>query len=240
MNPRRTPELFEQDLTTLITKYNVDQVRISDADFTMDVHHMSRIANAANRVFEKTGIKPVFHCFARADEIDEEKAKILKRMNVVSLMVGYESGSDKMLNVMQKHTTKDENLKATELLKKYDIDVICGGLVVGAEGENEETLSETIQFVKELKRIDNTGTMMSTPLIPLPGSICFEKLLKKLSQEDPLKFQVLNSSDIFNLEELVELWNKYMCEVSVSRLVEFGDEIETMFPIGIKLIDLHH
>lgn len=240
MNPRRSPELFEQDLITLISKYNVDQVRISDADFTMDVRHMSRIADAANRAFDKTDIRPVFHCFARADEIDEQRAAILKRLNVVSLMIGYESGSDQMLSVMQKHTNKEMNIKSTQLLKKYGIDVICGGLVLGAEGESEATLSETIQFVKELKQVGNTGTMMATPLIPLPGSLCFERLLKKLSKENSLKFQELNNADDFDLEELVELWNKYECKIPVARLVEVANEIETIFPIGIRLIDLNH
>lgn len=240
MNPRRSPELFEQDLISLITTHQVDQVRISDADFTMDVQHMSCITEAANRAFDKTGIRPVFHCFARADEIDEKKVAILKELNVVSLMVGYESGSDQMLSVMQKHTTREMNLRSTQFLKQYGIDVICGGLVLGAEGENEVTLSETIQFVKDLKEIGNTGTMMATPLIPLPGSLCFERLLKKLSKEDPSKFQELNNADDFNLEELVVLWSKYECKVSVSRLVEVANEIETIFPIGIRLIDLNH
>ena len=238
MNLWRSPELFEQDLYNLITKYNVDHVRIADADFTISIKHISKIADAANRVFEKTGYRPVFHCFARADEINHEKARILNELNAVSLMVGYESGSDKMLKAMNKHITKEENFQATRLLKDYGIEVINGGLVLGCEGENEETLSETIEFLHELKRINNTRTMMATPLIPLPGSPCFDRLLQKLLLVSPLKFQELNNADEFDLVELIELWNYYFCNVSLSRIIEVCEQVEKMFSIGIRLIDM--
>jgi anaerobic magnesium-protoporphyrin IX monomethyl ester cyclase len=240
MNPRRSPELFEQDLTSLITKYNVDHVRITDADFTMDIKHMSRIAEVADRVFKTTGKKPLFHCFARANEITEQKIDILKKLNVVSVLIGYESGSNKMLNVMQKKTTSEENLIATKILKNHGIDVICGGIVLGAEGESEQSLSETMQFIKDLKKIDNTGAVMATPLIPLPGSICFSRLMNDLSKTDPKKYSALINADDFDLEELIELWNIYNCKVSVSRLIEVCNEIENFFPVGIRLIKFHN
>jgi anaerobic magnesium-protoporphyrin IX monomethyl ester cyclase len=239
MNPKRSPELFKVDLKTLITKYRADHIRITDADFTIGISHMKRIANAALEVFIDTKKNPLFHCFARADEIDEPRIQILKQLNTVSVLIGYESGSDYMLNVMQKSTTQVINLEATKLLKKYGIDVICGGLVLGAEGENESTLRDTIDFVKKLKKINNTGSIMSTPLIPLPGSITFKRLLNKLKNVDKQKFIEISNTDIFDLEELIYLWNRYMCVVSVSRLLEISDEIENIFPSGIRLINLH-
>lgn len=240
INPRRSPELFEQDVVTLITKHHADHIRITDADFTVDARHMSRMTDAAERAFNKTGQRPLFHCFTRADEIDEERAAILQRLNVVSLFIGYESGSNQMLDVMQKHLNKEQNLRATALLKNYGIDVICGGLVLGAEGESEATLQETLQLVKDLKEIGNTGAIVATPLIPLPGSQCFSNLLKKLSIHDPAKYQDLSVADDFDLEELVVLWNKYESQVPLTRLIEVCDEIAGMFPIGIRLIELHH
>ncbi|MDR0799341.1 MAG: B12-binding domain-containing radical SAM protein [Dysgonamonadaceae bacterium] len=242
LNLWRSSELFEQDLFSLTTKYNIDHVRISDADFTVNIKHMNRITDAANNVFDRSGVRPAFHCFARADEINHKTASILQRLNAVSLMVGYESGSDRMLKAMNKHVTKKQNLLAAELLKDYGIEVIAGGLVLGVEGEDETTLSETIDFVNDLKAINNTRTMMATPLIPLPGSLCFNQLLDILKQDDLPTFMKLNDEDNFNLEELIELWNYYFCKVSLSRLVEVGEQVEKILPIGIRLIDMqkHH
>jgi magnesium-protoporphyrin IX monomethyl ester (oxidative) cyclase len=240
MNLHRAPECFEEDVVSLITRHNVDHIRITDADFTLDAHHMSRIADAATRAYDRTGERPVLHCFARSDEIDERRVEILKRLNVVSVLIGYESGSDRMLSAMQKHMTNERNLQATALLKEHGIDVICGGLVLGAEGETESTLSETLQFVKDLKIIGNTASLVASPLIPLPGSICFARLLDKLSKDDPGKFQELSVADDFDLGELIELWNVHMAHVPLVRLVEVSDEIAGMFRVGIRLIEMHH
>src|SRR5258708_31759120 len=117
MNPRRSAARFEQDIISLVPEHDVDHIRITDGDFTLDIRHMSRMADAAERAFEKTGKRPVFHCFTRADELDEERIAVLKRLNVVSLFIGYESGSNHMLRVMQKHTTPGQNLHAPELFK---------------------------------------------------------------------------------------------------------------------------
>jgi len=240
MNPRRSSELFEQDVISLITQHNVDHIRINDGDFTLDVRHMARIADAAERAAVQTGVRPLYHCFTRADEIDEERIAILKRLNVVSLFIGYESGSDKMLRVMQKHTTREQNLRATELLKQHGIDVICGGLVLGAEGESEETLTETLEFVDELQKTGNTKSLLTSPIIPLPGAPAFKRLMLVLEKDDPAKFLQLASMDDFDLEELVDLWNRHMCkDVSLRRLNDVCKEIEDKFSIGIRWIKLH-
>ena len=239
LNLCRSAKLFEQDVLSLITIYNVDHVRIADADFTASLKHMSRIAEAANRVFNQTGIRPVFHCFARADEINPQTINILQCLNAVSLFVGYESGSNRMLKSMNKHITIEENIQATLLLKNYGIEIIAGSYVFGAEGEDETTLSETMDFINKIKEINNTRTMMATPLIPLPGSLCFNKLLEKLKQEDLLRFIKLNAEDDFDLDELIELWNYYFCNVSLSRLIEVCEQVEKILPASIRLININ-
>lgn len=239
INPKRPAELFEADLYNLIINHNVDHVRINDGDFTLDMDHMSRISDAAERVFEKTGQKPVFHCFTRADEVDYERISILRRLNVVSVFIGYESGSDRMLRSMHKFTTCAQNVEATKLLKAHGIDVICAGFVLGAEGETEETLQETCEFVRELKAIGNTDTLLASPLIPIPGSPAFRRLIEVLKEEDPETARELIAADEFDLEALVGLWNRYLCHVSLDRVLEVCDEIESLFHIGIRYITMH-
>ena len=238
INPRRAPDLFEQDIISLVTRHNVDHVRITDGDFTTDIRHMARMADAAERAFEKTGHRPVFHCFARADEIDEAKIAVLKRLNVVSVFIGYESGSDQMLRAMHKFTTSQQNLNATKLLREHDIDVICAGLVLGGEGESDETLRETLQFVHALKALGNTHSLVATPLIPLPGSPSFTQLIQKLSKNDPGKSRQLATADDFDIQELVELWNKTECHVSLDRVIEVSEEIGSLFRMGIRLVKM--
>jgi len=236
INPKRPADLFEADLITLITKHNVDHIRINDGDFTLDRRHMASMATAAERAFAATGKRPVFHCFARADEVDEDRIALLKRLNVVSVFIGYESGSDRMLRSMHKGTTCAQNVDATKRLKQHGIDVVCAGFVLGAEGESEETLQETLRFVRELNAIGNTDTLLASPLIPLPGAPAFQQLLGVLKQKDPGKAAELEAADDFNLPELVELWNRHLCQVPLVRVLDVCDEIESQFRIGIRYI----
>lgn len=236
VNPRRSAHLIEQDITTLITAHQADHIRISDGDFTVNIRHMARVADAADRASAQTGHRPTFYCFTRADEIDEVRIKLLKRLNVTSVFIGYESGSNKMLQAMRKFTTKEQNLRSTELLKQHGIEVVCAGIVLGAEGETEATLQETLRFVRELKAIGNTCALVATPLIPLPGSPCFTRLLQVMAKKDPDKYRQLAAADDFDIFELVQLWNKYMCNAPLASVLRVGEEIAGQFRMGIRLL----
>ena len=125
---------------------------------------------------------------------------------------------------------------ATNRLKQHGIDVICAGFVLGAEGESEETLQETRDFVRQLKAIGNTDTLPASPLIPLPGASAFKRLLDVLKQKDPGKAAELETADDFNLPELVELWNRHLCLVPLDRVLAVCEEIGSQFRIGIRYI----
>jgi radical SAM superfamily enzyme YgiQ (UPF0313 family) len=240
INPRRPAELFEKDVVSLVLEHSADHIRINDGDFTANVRHMNAMADAAERAFVRTGRRPSFYCFARADEIDLVRVAVLKRMNVVSVFIGYESGSNEMLRSMHKYTSREQNLHATELLKLNGIDVICGGLVLGVEGESETTLSDTLDFVRKLKAIGNTHALVATPMIPLPGSPSFSRLLEVLAREDHGMARFLATTDTFDVEVLTEIWNREMSKVPLPRLLAAAEEIAGQFRIGIRLIEFSH
>ena len=233
---RRPVKCVEDDIVSLVTKQNADHIRINDGDFTTSVHHMASVADAIGAATKRTGMRPTFFCFARADEIDETRIQILKSMNVVSVFIGYESGSNAMLRRMQKGTTREQNIEATSLLKKHGIDVICAGLVLGAEGESEKTLSETLDFVNALKAIDNTRSLLATPLIPLPGSPSFLQLKQVLSRINETELPRCLTSDVPDIRELLEVWIRTMCNVPLRRIIEVCDEIAQLFQVGIRFV----
>ncbi len=237
LNPKRPANLVYEDVRSLVMNYGVDHIRINDGDFTASPRHMENVARAVrNAVLGSMKPPPVFHCFARADEIDEKRVRILKSLNVVSVFIGYESGSDQMLRVMHKNTTCKQNLEATQLLKDNGIDVACAGIVLGAEGETKKTLDDTRRFIHDLKDIGNTCSLVATPSIPLPGSPDSKKLQLVLEERDPVKAKELREADIFDIQELTELWNHNFCSVPIAELIDVSEEIEKYFKIGIRLL----
>ena len=83
-------------------------------------------------------------CAVRAKTIDEEKIKSWKESGCVHINFGLETCSQKMLDIIEKHTTVEQNLTAVRLLFKYKIlNILC--LIIGMPGETEETIEETIR-----------------------------------------------------------------------------------------------
>jgi len=235
-NPKVPAKLIEENIVNLVANHGVDHIRISDGDFTVSPSHMSMVANAVERAVARIGKRPTFYCFARADEIDETRIRLLRRINVVAVFIGYESGSDEMLRTMHKFTTVDQNLRATGLLHDAGIDVTCGGLVLGGPGESHHSLRETLSFAKVLSRHENVRSFVATPLIPLPGSPSFEHLLFRLQAVNKSKWRLWRHADDFDIQELVMQWNRYMCRISLDDLLSAAEEIAEFFPIGIKLM----
>src|SRR3989338_4543145 len=79
----------------------------------------------------------------RVKTVSEQIIKEWKEAGCVHLNFGIESLSQKMLDVMEKRSTVEENLNAIRLCYKYGI-ITIPGLVIGMPGETEETLEETI------------------------------------------------------------------------------------------------
>jgi len=84
----------------------------------------------------------------RCQFLDRETAELMKETGCDGVYLGIESGSNKILNNMNKAVTVEEYYKAIEMLNKYDIPAF-GCFVLGFPGETDETVQETMKFIKE-------------------------------------------------------------------------------------------
>lgn len=100
----------------------------------------------------------------------------LKDAGLTAVYFGMESGSKKMLRVMEKNATREDNLKALNICKDAGIFTVIQ-LVVGMPGENDRTIDETVDFLKSA-----TEDMPHTPVFSLnwiqalPGTPCYDFL----------------------------------------------------------------
>lgn len=90
-----------------------------------------------------------FSCysFCRCQYLDEEAAQLMVRCGFKAVLLGIESGSDKILTNMNKRTTVDKYLSGLELLRKHGI-LSFGAIIIGFPGETLETVSETVRFLQ--------------------------------------------------------------------------------------------
>lgn len=104
-------------------------------------------------------------CCARTDFIDKEMLPMMKRAGCHMIEYGIESGSERILKLMKKNTTKARIYETIQATKDTGIQS-KGNFIFGAVGETLGTLDETIRFACSLPLDYFQHTFMA----PLPGS----------------------------------------------------------------------
>lgn len=74
-------------------------------------------------------------------------AKMLSETGCAEIAFGHETGSQKILDNIKKHTTVEQNYKSVEYAKKHGI-YVKSFILLGLPGETWSTLRETEQFIK--------------------------------------------------------------------------------------------
>jgi anaerobic magnesium-protoporphyrin IX monomethyl ester cyclase len=107
--------------------------------------------------------------------LKEDNIAHLANAGCESLWMGAESGSQKILDAMDKGTTIEEIYESTRLLKKHGIKT-CFFLQFGYTGETKSEIDETIRMVNELMP-DDIGISVS---YPLPGTKFYERVASQM------------------------------------------------------------
>lgn len=110
----------------------------------------------------------------RVDKVDEKMLRHLKETGCIEISYGQESGSDVVLREYKKGTTSQKNKEITLLTKQVGIPVTVQ-LVIGSPGETNDTINETIQFLKDV----NAHTFSLNYLIPLPETSIWQYAMER-------------------------------------------------------------
>lgn len=103
-----------------------------------------------------------------ARDVDRDTLELAKRAGCTEISFGIESGSQAMLDAMDKRTTVEANRRAVLTAKECGLRVKAY-LMVNFPGETESTVQETIRFVEETK----PDEWLLSSFVPLPGSDTF-------------------------------------------------------------------
>ena len=132
-----------ENIKFLKTKYGINALYIIDDLFTFDRKRTIELCESIYKAnlgvyFMGSGGKPSF--------VTAEMLESMKKAGFIRFSYGIESGSQKMLDSMQKRTTVKQNLNALSLTEEKGIPCFAN-MVFGMPGENYETLKETKSFL---------------------------------------------------------------------------------------------
>ena len=123
----------------------IREIFIEDDTFTVD---KKRVVEVCDEI-QRRGLKLVWSCNTRVDTLDYDTMKRMKEAGCRLLVVGYESGSQKVLDETRKGIKLEQSEEFARNTKKLGIKVF-GCFMIGLKGDNRETIEETFRFAKKL------------------------------------------------------------------------------------------
>jgi anaerobic magnesium-protoporphyrin IX monomethyl ester cyclase len=163
-----------EEMRLLKVSAGVQHVWFGDDVFALDRHWVKRFAEEIRR---RDAAVP-FKIQSRADLMIETTVQDLKAAGCAEVWMGVESGSQAVLNAMDKGLTLSSVRSARRLLKEARIRA-CYFLQLGYPGETWTELQETIDLVRET-RPDDIGISFS---YPLPGTVFYDHVQAQLGQK---------------------------------------------------------
>jgi radical SAM PhpK family P-methyltransferase len=138
-------EAIERELDSIAQDETVETVHFVDDTFNMPKERFKEILKLMIRKKYKFN----WYSFLRCQFVDDEIAGLMKESKCSFVLLGIESGSQKMLDIMNKQVTVDKLKNGVVMLQKHGIKM-HGMFLVGFPGETEETVEETINFIKNV------------------------------------------------------------------------------------------
>lgn len=144
---RRSPKNVVDEIEYLVKKFRIKEIHFEDDNFTFYREHAKGVCDL---ILER-GIKVAWACpnGVRADKVDLELLKLMKRSGCYYLAFGIESGNQDILNNVKKDITLEKIKRGVELADEAGI-MTQGFFVFGLPGETEDTIDNTIEFAKSI------------------------------------------------------------------------------------------
>jgi anaerobic magnesium-protoporphyrin IX monomethyl ester cyclase len=173
---RRKPVPVVDEIEWLIDRYHPEMLWMADDVFT--IHHGWLDAFAAE--MRRRAIRIPFECITRADRIDEKAAGLLSELGCERVWIGSESGSQAILDAMQRGVTVEQVQRAVTLCKGNGI-ATGMFLMWGYEGEQIADIEATVEHVKRCR----PDVFFTTVSYPIKGTPYFARIADKLVNPRP-------------------------------------------------------
>ncbi len=170
----RSPGHVVEEMQWLMRTYRPDHLWMADDIFGLKPGWIEQFAALAR----EAGAAIPFKCLLRADQVTPEVAGALGAAACRTAWIGAESGSQRVLDRMEKGIGVDQIARATRRLHDAGIDVGFF-LQFGYPGETREDIERTLQLVRDC-RPDDIGVSVS---YPLPGTPFYERVKTDLGDK---------------------------------------------------------
>ncbi len=150
-------------------EYLIDRYKLDGFYFVDDLMMLSekKIKGLCEGILDR-GIRIKYNMSGRVNTVTPEIARLLKESGCISVYYGVEAGNEEMLRTMSKRTTLQQIRDAIRLTREQGI--YCEyGLMFGQPGEDEQTLRDSIDLIKEISYGEYRAQKIFG-CVPFPGT----------------------------------------------------------------------
>ncbi|MEK9138505.1 MAG: radical SAM protein, partial [Bacteroidota bacterium] len=164
---RRSVKRVVDEIEMLLAAYKPDMLWFADDVFTINHRWFHEFYDEMRR----REIWIPFECISRADRLNEDILQKMAELGAFRIWYGSESGSQRILDAMQRRVKVEQIKDITTLAQKHGIEA---GLFVmlGYPGEEIQDIDATIQHLKET----NPDTYLTTIAYPIKGTTLYEEV----------------------------------------------------------------
>jgi len=141
---RNTDEVIREIL--YIKRLGIKHIFIKDMTFGASRRHALEISEEIIR--NKLNI--TWHCYSRADTVDDEMLGLMKRAGCSLIQFGVETSNEDTLSRYKKDISTERTIKAFELAQRHGI-LTGAHFIFGLPGDTTEDMNKTLQLVKRLR-----------------------------------------------------------------------------------------
>lgn len=168
---RRSPAAVADEAEWILGKYRPEMLWYADDVFT--IHHGWTLKYAAE--LKRRGIRVPFECITRADRLNPQIADTLAEMGCFRVWIGSESGSQRVLDAMERGVRVEQVQEAVALVRTRGIQ---SGMFLmwGYEGEQIEDIEATVEHAKRCR----PDVFLTTVSYPIKGTGYYDDVRDKL------------------------------------------------------------
>jgi radical SAM superfamily enzyme YgiQ (UPF0313 family) len=162
------------EMEYLIDEYKVGTFLFGDECMTA---RRSWIEEFCNEVIDRK-IEVGWMCYSRVDTLKEETMQLMAKAGCFHVGFGYESGSQKILDEMDKRTTVKKAIETTEKAHRY-FRTVGGTFIFGMPGEDDKSIEDNIVFCAAI----GSPRALFFFLAPYPGTQVYYDNMDKILDE---------------------------------------------------------
>jgi radical SAM superfamily enzyme YgiQ (UPF0313 family) len=167
---KRTIPNVIKEIDILYKRNNYQGFMFYDDEINLNKIYFENLLLELIKYQKDNNIQFNFRAYTRSDLLDNYQAKLMYEAGFRWLLIGFESGSDRILRNINKGCTVEDNTKVFDVARKNNLK-IKALMSIGHPGETHETINETTHWLKKVKPEETDITIIAV----YPGSHYFNK-----------------------------------------------------------------